>query len=62
MILYDKEFDKVMKQLGDTLRSDAVERVLSHMFSIHNAVEDLRKSRDSWKNKFKELERRMKDK
>lgn len=56
--MIDLELNKTIKKLYNFLTPDAIEKIKSHLLSIHRKVEDLSKSRDNWKRKYEDLKSR----
>lgn len=47
-----QDLKKTYEELEEVFGIIAVNKVLSHVYSLHRKIEDLIKSRDNWKRKF----------
>lgn len=54
-LIDDKALDKEMYELRDLLNPLALSMIKSHFLSISRQLEDLRKSRDLWREKYEKL-------
>ena len=55
MLLDENEIKKEISELLGILQPEAMSKVVSHLVSISQKVEDLSKSRNEWKKKFEDL-------
>ena len=52
--MLDFEIDKTLKELGEILAPKALVKLCSHIYSLTRQIEDLRASRDNWRNKYEQ--------
>jgi len=52
MIKTKQELKEIYKELSKIFGDDAVYKIKSHILSLDNALNDMTKSRDNWKNKY----------
>lgn len=57
MFLEDNKLDKVLAEVMRDFSPVSIDRMRSHLVSVHRQVEDLRISRDNWRNKYEELKK-----
>jgi hypothetical protein len=55
MILSDQKIKEECNKLNEILTPKALEKIKSHLVSIAVQIEDLRKSRDRWKERYDKL-------
>lgn len=50
----------ILEELEEIFGVTAVSKLMSHLNSLNNKLEELEKSRDKWKNKYLELKEKIK--
>lgn len=50
-----EEFNKIMKELSEIMKSDCIAKIYSHIMSLERQNEDLLKSRNLWRKKYEQL-------
>ena len=55
MKMIDSNIKETIKELADLLNPKALYRLTSHLASLTQQMEDLTKSRDNWRKRYKEL-------
>jgi len=55
--MIDLEIDKTLKELKEILKVDAFNKLYSHLGSLVNQIEDLRKSRSNWREKYEKFKK-----
>lgn len=51
MYLNENEFNEILKELEEVLKTKALAKISSLIYSLYRTNEDLRKSRDKWREK-----------
>jgi len=59
--MLNKDIFKTIKELGDLLHPKALTKLESHLTSLLRQIEQLRESRDRWKNNFEFLKSKVKE-
>ena len=52
MLVQDKELNTLFLELNELLQPKVIDKVISHMLSIHQRCKELEKSRDNWRKKY----------
>jgi len=47
-----EEFNKLLKELSEIMKVDTINKIHSHINSLMRENEDLKKSRDNWREKY----------
>ena len=55
--MIDIEINKTLKELSEIFKPKFMDKLASHLFSLERQIEDLRKSRDNWKDKYNRLKK-----
>lgn len=55
MKLTTEEFDKILKELREVMKLDAVDKINSLVMSLMRENEDLKKSRDMWRERLSQI-------
>ena len=53
--MIDNEIELTIRELYELLNPEIVRKIESHVLSLQRHIEDLTKSRDDWKMKYKRL-------
>ena len=51
MLLEQGEFNNIIKDLREVMKETALDKIRSLIYSLYRTNEDLRKSRDKWREK-----------
>ena len=55
MLLEDEELNKIIDEIVEILMPKQSARFLEHLGNLNIKIEDLRKSRDKWREKYTDL-------
>ena len=53
--MFDSDIKETIKELSDLLNPKALLKLQSHLSSLMMQIHDLTKSRDNWREKYKEI-------
>lgn len=56
--MIDENITETLREISELIKSDAFDRLKSHMSSLYRKIEDLTTSRDNWRRKFEEVDKR----
>jgi len=51
MYVNEGEFNRIIKELQELMKDKSVDKIRSLIYSLYRANEDLKKSRDKWREK-----------